>query len=98
MSVGVTKDYKLKVRNLRASHTLGGSVKFIGFFFSAFWSQDSPKDMSGLPPKDMSNPQHEIKNSRRKFEEGDEVFAWYKHDRQWYEARIAKRLPEGMAT
>jgi hypothetical protein len=23
MSVGVTKDYKLKVRNLRASHTLG---------------------------------------------------------------------------
>jgi hypothetical protein len=23
MSVGVTKDYKLKVRNLHASHTLG---------------------------------------------------------------------------
>jgi hypothetical protein len=23
MSVGVTKDYKLKLRNLRASHTLG---------------------------------------------------------------------------
>jgi hypothetical protein len=37
-------------------------------------------------------------NGRRKLEEGDEVFAWYKHDRQWYEARIAKRLPEGMAT
>jgi len=26
MSVGVTKDYKLKVRNLHASHTLGWSV------------------------------------------------------------------------
>ena len=25
MSVGVMKDYKLKQRNLRASHTLGGS-------------------------------------------------------------------------
>ncbi len=26
MSVGVTKDYKLKARNLHASHTLGWSV------------------------------------------------------------------------
>jgi hypothetical protein len=26
MSVGVTKDYKLKVRNLHASHTLGWSM------------------------------------------------------------------------
>jgi hypothetical protein len=46
----------------------------------------------------MANPQHLMKKSRRKLEEGDEVFAWYKYDRQWYEARIAKRLPEGMAT
>jgi hypothetical protein len=29
MSVGVTKDYKLKVRNLHASHTLGWSWKEI---------------------------------------------------------------------
>ncbi len=28
MSVGVTKDYKLKVRNLHASHTLGFNVYY----------------------------------------------------------------------
>ena len=34
MSVGVMKDYKLKQRNLRASHTLGGS-RF------GFWKQNT---------------------------------------------------------
>ncbi len=34
MSVGVTKDYKLKVRNLHASHTLSWS--------RWFWTSDSP--------------------------------------------------------
>jgi hypothetical protein len=36
MSVGVTKDYKLKVRNLHASHTLGWSFYIVIFVsFSA---------------------------------------------------------------
>jgi hypothetical protein len=33
MSVGVTKDYKLKVRNLHASDTLGWSWKWVCFFW-----------------------------------------------------------------
>jgi hypothetical protein len=33
MSVGVTKDYKLKVRNLHASHTLGWSTHECDFLF-----------------------------------------------------------------
>ncbi len=40
MSIGVTKDYKLKLRKLRASHTLGSynkvepplKIKLVGLF------------------------------------------------------------------
>jgi hypothetical protein len=37
MSVGVTKDYKLKVSNLHASHTLGWSWNWIITLFNFFF-------------------------------------------------------------
>ncbi len=51
MSVGVMKDYKLKRRNLRASHTLGGCtlgrIDFRGFFFP-FYPHFLKRPFNGL--------------------------------------------------
>ena len=45
MSVGVMKDYKLKQRNLRASHTLGSRVLF---FRVAETGTPKHRDVSGI--------------------------------------------------
>jgi hypothetical protein len=49
MSVGVMKDQKVKLRNLRASHTLGCSLEVKLFFFSGNQAEDSDRHDSTYP-------------------------------------------------